>query len=159
MTPRPVLFAVVAWLFLAGVIVQVFLAGMGLFELTDWTNHGALGWLLSMVSFLLPLVAFASGVRRGTFGLALALMAVTLLQPELALARHDNPVVAALHPVNALLLFFLAWRTAMAAVRELRRTDWPALAPKEAAPTQAAALPVPEAPSGQEPSSSPSTSA
>jgi len=159
MTPRPVLFAVVAWLFLATVIVQVFLAGMGLFKLADWTNHAGLGWLLSMVSFLLPLVAFASRVRRGTLALALALMVVTMLQPELALARHDNPVVAALHPVNALLLFFLAWRTAMASVRELRRTDWPALESIEAAPTPAAASPAAEAPSGTEPSSSPSTSA
>lgn len=128
MRSRAIPFAVGAWFFLAGVIVQVFLAGMGLFELTDWTNHGALGWGLSLVSLLLPLLALVSGIRGRTLGLALLLTIAAVVQPELALARHENPIVAAFHPVNALLVFWLAWLSARASLRELRRADSPARA-------------------------------
>jgi hypothetical protein len=37
-----------------------------------------------------------------------ALLVVQFIQPILALARHDAPVVAAFHPVLALVIFWLA---------------------------------------------------
>lgn len=132
MRARSIPFAVGAWFFLAGVIVQVFLAGMGVFELADWTNHGNLGWGLSLVSLLLPLLALVSGVRQRTLGLATLLTVAAIVQPELALARHENPIVAALHPVNALLVFWLAWLSARASLRELRRSDSTTSAPAPA---------------------------
>jgi hypothetical protein len=36
-----------------------------------------------------------------------ALLVVQFIQPILALARHDAPVVAAFHPVLALVIFWL----------------------------------------------------
>lgn len=145
MRARAIPFAVGAWFLLAGVIVQALFAGMGLFELTDWTNHRGLGWGLSLVSLLLPPLALASGVRRGTLGLALLLTVAAIVQPELALARLENPVVAALHPVNALLVFWLAWLSARASLRELRRADRPAAAPAPASAPAAAPIRDPAA--------------
>ena len=122
---RLVLFAVSAWAFLIGVVIQVFLAGAGLFGLTDFTAHAGFGWMLASVPILVLVLAMAALVDRRTVLITLALTVVTMLQPELAAARHDNPVVAALHPVNALLVFWLAWvvaRRATVLAREgLRR--------------------------------------
>ena len=118
---RLVLFAVAAWLFLIGVVVQVFLAGAGLFRLTDFTAHAGFGWMLASVPILVLVLAMAARVDRRTVLITLALTVVTIIQPELAAARHDNPVVAALHPVNALLVFWLAWVVARRATELARQ--------------------------------------
>jgi hypothetical protein len=117
-------FAVASWVFLGAVLVQVFLAGAGLFKLTDFTLHAGFGWLLSAMPILLAVLAFLARVDRRTTPLTVALLVIALIQPELAAVRHDYPVVAALHPVNALLLFWLAWlvarRSTVAARRPVR---------------------------------------
>jgi Family of unknown function (DUF6220) len=109
---RRALLAIVCWLFLLGIVVQVFLAGAGLFKLTDFTAHGALGWSLPFASLALPILAVIAEVDRTSKVLALAILILTFIQPELALARETNPVLAAFHPVNALLIFWFAWTLA-----------------------------------------------
>jgi uncharacterized protein DUF6220 len=117
-------FAVVAWLFLAGVVLQVFLAGMGLFNLSDFKAHDGFGWLLASVPLfvLLPL-AVVTGLERLTVWLTLILVIATAFQPELALARKTDPVLAALHPVNAMLIFAVALFLARRSLVELRRVE------------------------------------
>lgn len=120
-----VIFAAAAWLFLVGVLVQVFLAGVGLFGLADWTAHVSLGWTLGSAPILLVLFALVARVRRSTVLLTVGLMIAAIIQPELAAARTNAPVVAAFHPVNALLVFWLALvvaRRATEAVRESTAT-------------------------------------
>jgi Family of unknown function (DUF6220) len=118
-------FAVVAWLFVIGIVIQVFLAGAGLFKLTDFTLHGSLGWTLPLVPPVLVILGFVAGVGRRTLFLSIALMVLTMLQPELAAARHENPVIAAFHPVNALLVFWLAWTVARRGTDLVRVADRP----------------------------------
>jgi hypothetical protein len=108
-TAGRVVFAVAAWLYLAGVVTQVFLAGAGLFELTDWTAHTGLGWGLGTAPLLLLILAFLARPERTTILLTIGLTVAAIVQPELAAARHDDPIIAAFHPVNALLVFWLAW--------------------------------------------------
>lgn len=102
-------FAVAAWLYLAGIVMQVFFAGASLFELTDWSIHTGLGWGLGSAPLLLLVLAFLARVDRRTVLFTVGLTVAALIQPELAVARHTSPVLAALHPVNALLVFWLAW--------------------------------------------------
>lgn len=118
-------FAVASWVFLGAVLVQVFLAGAGLFKLTDFTLHTDFGWLLSAMPIVLVVLARMARVDRRTTQLTIALLAVAVIQPELAAARHDYPVVAALHPVNALLLFWLAWLVARRSIDAARQPDRP----------------------------------
>jgi hypothetical protein len=118
--PWRIVLAAAAWLFLAGVVVQVFLAGAGLFELLDWTPHTELGWALGSVPLLLLVMALPARPERRTTWLIVGLTVVAIVQPELAGARRVAPVLAALHPLNALVLFWLAWRVARRLTDEVR---------------------------------------
>jgi hypothetical protein len=115
------LFAAAAWLYLAGVVIQVFFAGASLFGLTDWTVHAGLGWGLGSAPIILLVLALGARVDRRTAWLTAGLAIAALIQPELALARHDSPVLAAFHPVNALLVFWLAWVVASRATTNARQ--------------------------------------
>lgn len=101
------LFAAIAFLFVVGVVVQVFLAGVGLFGAGDMAGHVDFGYLLSVVPLLLLLLAWPARAGRRTAALCAALLVATQVQTFLPLLRGDAPLVAALHPVNALLLFGL----------------------------------------------------
>ena len=109
--------------------------------MTDFKAHVGLGWGLGSAPIVLLPLAIVARAGRGTVLLTIALTLDALLQPELALAHHDSPVIAALHPVNALLLFWLALlvaRRAIVLARERTRRVAPA----------AAAVPAPTATGG-----------
>ena len=147
MTLWRLLFAAAASLYLAGVVTQVFLAGLGVFKLTDWTAHVQLGWGLGSAPLLLLVLSLLAQPGRGTILLTAGLTLAAIVQPELAAARHEDPVIAALHPVNALLVFWLAWlvarRSAVLLIQVWRRaegrtTEGPTAASTSAASTSAA---------------------
>lgn len=137
MTGLRIGFAAAAWLYLAGVVVQVFFAGASLFELTDWTAHSGLGWLLGSLPILLLVLALASRVDRRTVWLTIGLTVAAFIQPELAAARDEAPVVAALHPVNAMLVFWLAWTVARRSTTRARPLPDRASGPLAASTTEA----------------------
>jgi hypothetical membrane protein len=116
------------WLYVAGLLVQVFLAGMGIFAAPrDFTPHVFLGWLLHLVPILLLIVAAVARVGSRLIWWNVALLVVQFVQPIFALARTDSPVVAAFHPVLALVVFWLAVTVGLKAWRLVREPE-PALA-------------------------------
>ena len=117
---RRLVFAVACWTFVAALVVQVFLAGAGLFELIDFTPHGLLGWTLPLVPIVLLILAILARVDRRTLLVGLAVLVVAFVQPELAAARYEAPIVAAFHPLNAILLVYLAWTLARRATKLAR---------------------------------------
>lgn len=127
-------FAIFAWLFFVGVVYQVFLAGVGLLGGGDMTAHMGFGWTLPLVGILLFVVALLAHPDKRTFRLTLLLMVMTFVQTGLPSARYDTPWLAALHPVNALLIFWLALTIAQRATA-LART--PAVPPPAVAPDDA----------------------
>jgi len=132
-------FAAAAWLFLGGVIAQVFLAGVGLFKVGGWDAHVNLGWLLGSAPLILLLLAVPARFDRRTNGLLVGLTIATFVQPELAAARSEAPVLAAFHPVNALLVFWLAWLVARRATEAARgAANHASVAGEAAAPPSAA---------------------
>jgi len=102
-------FALVAWLFVIAVVVQVFLAGVGLFVpgFDTFSYHREFGWLLQLGPLPLLLLAWAAGPGRSTVWLAATLVVLVPIQPLLAWARLDLPFLAALHPVNAVAIFWV----------------------------------------------------
>jgi hypothetical protein len=134
-----VAFAVVAWLFVAAIVVQVFLAGVGLFVrgFDTFSYHRALGWLLHLAPLIVLLFAWGAHPGRATMWLSGLLLLLVAIQPFLPAMRNDMPYAAALHPVNALAIF------AIGLVIALRATS---LARTPSAEPANSALLTPEAP-------------
>jgi hypothetical protein len=106
--------------FVAGVLIQVFFAGMGAFG-ADWSYHLTFVHLLEPVPLLMVPVAFVGRLPWGLRLLPLAL--VFLIGVQYAFANAIVPA-AALHPVNGFLILltslFIA-RRAWVAVAKRRR--------------------------------------
>ena len=119
--------------YVAAVVVQFFLAGAGvfrakpkgdehLFESATFDSHRGLGWILQLGALiLLLLVLLAWPGKHRLIGSAL-LFVLLIVQTPLAGAGDSAPWVAALHPVNGLLILGLAsflahdaWRSARSA--------------------------------------------
>ena len=126
------LFAAVAVLFVAGVVYQVFLAGMFLFAGGDRATHIDFGYTLPLVPMLALLLVWPARVGRRLGWMTVALVVVTIVQTMLPAFKADLPIVAALHPVNALLVLWLGVRVAQGAVALARAPI--ALAAPERAP-------------------------
>lgn len=100
-------YPILAWAFVIGLAIQVFLAGMAIFGgATSFEAHIGLGWLLHLAPLLILAAAALSRAGRRHWTWALALAAVVFLIPLFVLA--GAPVIAALHPVSAMVAFWLA---------------------------------------------------
>lgn len=115
-------YVILAWAFLAGVVVQVFFIGLTLFAGPEHVElHVALGWLLQLAPLLVLAAAALSRAGARHWQWALALTAVIFTVPLLPSMRWDTPVVAALHPVAAITGFWLATVVARNSLSALRR--------------------------------------
>ena len=101
-------YLVLAWLFVAGLVVQVFYAGMGIFGASDFATHMSLGWILHLVPLLILAAAALGRVGRRRILWAAALALTVFVVPIVVLSREDAPAIAAFHPVLAVVAFWLA---------------------------------------------------
>jgi hypothetical protein len=106
-TQARVLFFGLAVIYLAGVVVQFFLAGLGTFGATSFDAHQAFGLVLALLTLILLVLAVVGKVPRILILLAVALLGLNVLQ--MFLAQVDVEEVAALHVVNALAIVFVAF--------------------------------------------------
>ena len=114
-------FLALVWIYLAAIVVQVFLAGIGLFGAgKDFGNHVNLGWILHLVPVPLLLVAWVARVGSRLIWWTVALLVVQGIQPLLPGLRTDLPLAAALHPVLAMIIFWLALTIGLQAWRLVR---------------------------------------
>jgi len=114
-----------AWFFVAGVVFQIFLAGLSLFQsVANWPTHRefgyAIGWLI------LPLLGLAvlGRIPRAIGRLLALLLIVYVVQTLLPILRGGVPIIAALHPVMASIVLWSALvhaRRALAILRETRQ--------------------------------------
>ena len=108
-------------LYLAAVLFQVFLAGMALFGTErDFEAHRNLGYLIHLSPIPLVLVAAAARVGQRLLLWTAALFVVQGIQPLLPMLRGDVPWAAALHPVLALVVFWLGLTIGLQAWRLVR---------------------------------------
>ena len=126
MRPLAALHAITASVLVAGLVVQVFLAGLGVFDdPTFFLTHRDTGYLLELVALVVLIVAALARQGRAQVGRAALVFGLFLLQSVFVALRESAPAVAALHPVNGFLILLLsiviardAWRTARASRRE-----------------------------------------
>jgi Family of unknown function (DUF6220) len=120
---------VLAWGFVAGVVLQVFLAGRGVFESTLlFKDHVGWGYMLGMLAIVLLVLAAIGRLGRRQVLYAVVLWIMVAFQSILVVLRSDYPTIAALHPVNGfgiLLVSILMARDAWLA----RNVTQPAEAP------------------------------
>ncbi len=102
--------AVLASAFLACIVVQVFFAGVGIFG-ADWSFHT---YFVPLFELMLPPTFVLALVGRLPLVLKLAPFGLwVLIIVQYALANADGPdVVAALHPANGLLIFWISLEVA-----------------------------------------------
>jgi hypothetical protein len=121
-------FAVLAWIFVALVAFQVFLAGVGVFGAGSLDFHREFGWTLAPIGPLVLLVAAAVARAGRLIGYTAALMVLGIVQIVLPWLKADAPLVAALHPVNALVIAWLGLTIARGATSLARGRGTEALA-------------------------------
>jgi hypothetical protein len=97
-----------AWVVLVGLFLQFYLVGLALFGVTSFEFHRALGYSLAVPIFLLLVLALGGGLGRRLVALAALLVVLTIVQATLPSLRSSVPLVAALHPLNALALMGLS---------------------------------------------------
>jgi hypothetical protein len=104
--------AVTAMIFVATILIQVFLAGAAMGQLGgtgDFRSHADFGYSFVGLAALAVLVtAFLAKAGRQRIGIAALLFVLYIVQTVLPAARESLPTLAALHPVNASVLTALA---------------------------------------------------
>ena len=113
-------FAALAWLYLGLVAFQVFLAGAGVFGAASFELHRGVGYLAAFLGPLILLLAAIVARAGRLVGLAAVVLVLGIIQSILPWLREDAPYLAALHPVNALLLAWLALTIATRATALVR---------------------------------------
>ena len=116
------LLAAVLILFVIGVVTQVFLAGLFLFAGATRSWHMSFGYWLELPPLVALLLLWPARPGRRIGWLTLALALDVIVQTSLPYFKSDLPIVAALHPVNALLVLWLGVTLATATVALARGT-------------------------------------
>ena len=103
------LYLAVASLILIGIVIEGLLIGPSLFTTTRWGQavHGDLGVVLFLLTLLLPVVGRLARLSGRVILLSVVLFMLTLIQVTSAALGRRSPVLAALHPANALLMVAL----------------------------------------------------
>jgi hypothetical protein len=100
---------VVAWLVVAALVVQVWLAGRGVFDTSaGFAVHRDVGYMIGLMPIVLLVLGLLGGMGRRVALLAVAMFVLNIVQSVLVLQRENNPSIAALHPVNGFLILLLA---------------------------------------------------
>jgi mercuric ion transport protein len=100
---------VVAWLLVAGLATQIFLAGLGVFRGPEnFATHRDFGYTLELLPLVLLVLGAIAGLGRRMAALAAGIFGLFLLQSVFVNLRESAPEVAALHPVNGFLITLLA---------------------------------------------------
>ena len=101
--------AVVAWLFVACIFVQIFLAGLGVFDSPQaFITHRDFGYIFGWLTLVMVILAVVARSGRRLIALTALALLLFALQSVFIAVRTDYPAVASLHPVNGVLLLLVA---------------------------------------------------
>ncbi len=112
---------VIAWAFVAGVAVQIFLAGLGVFAgSSNFATHRDFGYLLELLPIGILVAAAIGRLGRRQIILPIVIFGLFILQSVFVGLRESTPAVAALHPVNGFIIMYLAVQLAREAWARFR---------------------------------------
>ena len=117
---------VTAWLYVAGVLLQGYLAGVALAQLGgsgDFATHVGIGYsLMGLLALAVPVFAIIGRFPRAQIGWSGLLLLLYIVQTVLPVLRSSSPAIAALHPATAMIMFVLGIVVAVAARRYMTAT-------------------------------------
>jgi uncharacterized membrane protein YhaH (DUF805 family) len=97
-------------LFLLLIFVQFYLAGRGVFHESDnYDAHKNLGGILHLYSLIILIATIAISATRNRVDIGLAVGLFVLVTIQAIIGDFKHPAIAALHPVNALLIIGLSF--------------------------------------------------
>jgi hypothetical protein len=95
--------------FVACALVQVFLAGLGVFDdPKSFITHREFGYLFGWLTLIVLILALVGRSPRRVTGLSVLLLVQFALQSVFVALRGDLPAIAALHPLNGFALLGVA---------------------------------------------------
>ena len=114
-----------SWVFLIGVLVQVFLVGLVVVAgQMGWGLHGDLGHALGLPLILMLVLMYFGRLPSDIKRITWVLFGVYVLQADVVIfLRGSFPIVSALHPVFALIDFLLGWVLARRAISSLKESS------------------------------------
>jgi hypothetical protein len=95
---------ILARIFLAGLLLQFYLAGAPMFGIASFQPHRILGSLLAISAILLLVLSLAGRLGEQKLRLSILLVFLVIVQVMLPALRGSASWIAALHSVNALAL-------------------------------------------------------
>jgi hypothetical protein len=110
-----------AWVFVGAILVQVWLAGAAIPQLGgngSFEVHRNFGYAIGLLSLVQVLLAAAARMGRTRILQSLGLFVLYIIQSSLPYMDPDLPAAAALHPVNAVVMFGLGFWYARQVWRE-----------------------------------------
>ena len=111
---------VLSWLFVLGVVVQFFLAGLGTLGGESMDAHEALGYMvLHFFPVIMLVVAFFARVPRTVLVLTLVLAVVTFVQP-IWVTEFRGEFLGAMHILGAAIILALGYAVASSMTRFVR---------------------------------------
>jgi uncharacterized protein DUF6220 len=103
-----VAYVVAAWIFVLCVLVQLFLAGLGVFAgYQNFFTHRDFAYLFGWLPLVMVLVGLVGRLPRRMIVGALVLFGLMALQSVFIAFRTQRPELAALHPVNGGVILLL----------------------------------------------------
>ena len=104
------IYLVLAWLFVLGILGQVYLVGLSLLgDRPSWPDHIDLGHSIGPLALLMLIFAYVGRLPRSMKLLTWLNFGIYVLIADIVIFMTDSaPKVAALHPVLAFLLFPVA---------------------------------------------------
>jgi hypothetical protein len=111
--------ALVAWLLVASILVQVWLAGAAIPQLGgngNFETHRNVGYAIGLITLALFLTALPSGLGRRRILQSLGILGLYIVQSSLPYMGTN--AIEALHPVNAIVMFVVSLLYARAVWRE-----------------------------------------
>jgi Family of unknown function (DUF6220) len=109
----------VAWLLVASIVVQVWLAGSAIPQLGGTGNfetHRNFGYLIGLITLVLFLTSLPTGLGRRRILQSLGILGLYIVQSSLPYMGPN--AIEALHPVNAIVMFVVSLLYARAVWRE-----------------------------------------
>lgn len=106
----------------ASVLIQVYIAGMAVFvDPARWSTHVSFGNILPVFLLLLFVLAFIGRLPRVHKGLPVVIFLLFFVQ--FGTAHRFGSLVGAIHPVNAVVIFWLSTITVQRAWEEVTGRD------------------------------------